>query len=650
LLESTGALLAPIMGTTLDSHRPFYIPFTPLLPERNDSRQGVIKPFVECILAGGEDSEIARSASAHALATRLVQLKELGEIGSWDEVALLFRASTPFSIYEQALEDCGIPYVTIAGSGFYERPEVRDLLNMLRAIADPWDDQAMAGMLRSPAIGVSDVGIYQLRQNKPVQSSSSAIVQPLRESLKGDISSLSISDQTHVIRAISIMEDLESWVDRLPVAALLKRVVDKTDYRATLATCAHLLGSARLWRNVDKLINDAHKSGAIRVRAFLEYIATMRDVGARESEAASEAEGVLRLMTIHKAKGLEFPIVVLADANRRPIRGKDIALRIGDNWAFGIDKVEGSPLAFRLAKWQESLQSEAEDKRLLYVALTRAREKLIINGHLTIKDNNCKVDGWLSEILDASGILPDSLIDDAGVWKNATLPGGAELGIWFAPSNLETPSAKQIPILDWPESKEEPLYNPLNKTIKEFSVPSEEREHKRLSFEPRTPPARVVGEMVHKALQCWLFPGDSLLEKVLRSQAKTEGLIDEKLIDQAIREAHVLLNRFQQHPLYTEMNTALERYHEVPFIGPVNDMDSGWGFIDCFYRTSSGWVLIDFKTDELRGQAAIDTAVGIYTPQLLRYENIGKKLINKKPNSQICFLNTDRGIQICKVG
>ena len=67
--------------------------------------------------------------------------------------------STPFPIYEQALEDFGIPFVTVAGSGFYERPEVRDLLNILRALADPWDDQALAGMLRSPALGISDVGL-----------------------------------------------------------------------------------------------------------------------------------------------------------------------------------------------------------------------------------------------------------------------------------------------------------------------------------------------------------------------------------------------------------------------------------------------------------------------------------------------------------
>ena len=408
LLASSGALLSQVMGNTPDGQRPYYIPFAPLHSERVMPRAGMHAPFVECILAAGEDSETARAASAHALAGRLAELKVNGEIQSWDEIALLFRASTPFPIYEQALEDFGIPFVTVAGSGFYDRPEVRDLLNILRALADPWDDQALAGMLRSPALGISDVGLYQLRRG------SANELRPLRDALLGDLSNLSPADQKHTLRAREVLADLEPIVDRLPVASLLKRIVDQSDYRAILATCAHLPGSARLWHNVDKLISDAQKSGAVRVRAFLEYIATMRDVGARESEAASEAEGVVRLMTIHKAKGLEFPIVVLADANRRPNRGRNLAYQLDQSWTFGIDKVDGNPLAFRLAQWQDNLQADAEDLRLLYVALTRAQEKLIINGHLSLKSDHLKADGWLSTLLDAGGVLPDTLLEDAG--------------------------------------------------------------------------------------------------------------------------------------------------------------------------------------------------------------------------------------------
>ena len=145
-------------------------------------------------------------------------------------MALLFRASTTFPVYEQALEESGIPFVTVAGSGFYDRPEVRDLLNLLRALADPWDDQALAGLLRSPALGVSDAGLYWLRKPEPVQ-----------KALYAECPAAAISIVSHppirerARRALEILEELAPWVDRLPVAELLQRLVDRTGYRAALA-------------------------------------------------------------------------------------------------------------------------------------------------------------------------------------------------------------------------------------------------------------------------------------------------------------------------------------------------------------------------------------------------------------------------------
>ena len=119
-------------------------------------------PFVEFHLGLGENAEEGRQAAAGALARRLHELHSRKGI-SWGDVALLFRASTGFPPYEDALERAGIPFVTVAGRGFYERPEVRDLLNALAALADPSDDLALAGLLRSPVVGLSDAALYRLR-------------------------------------------------------------------------------------------------------------------------------------------------------------------------------------------------------------------------------------------------------------------------------------------------------------------------------------------------------------------------------------------------------------------------------------------------------------------------------------------------------
>src|SRR5690606_40473785 len=108
-------------------------------------------PHIEFIFGAGEDAEVARPIAARALAQRFLKLNEYGQIQSWDDVALLFRASTGYVWYEDAFEDAGIPFVTVAGRGFYDRPEIRDILNILHVLADPADDLAMAGLLRSPA-------------------------------------------------------------------------------------------------------------------------------------------------------------------------------------------------------------------------------------------------------------------------------------------------------------------------------------------------------------------------------------------------------------------------------------------------------------------------------------------------------------------
>jgi ATP-dependent helicase/nuclease subunit A len=632
LLNTMGALLEPIMGNKPNPEHPFHIPYSKLIPDRSASRTGIQPPFVECILAAAENAETARPAAAHALARRLSELNQSGEIESWDEVALLFRASSTFPIYEQALEDFGIPFVTVSGTGFYDRPEVRDLLNMLRALSDPWDDQALAGFIRSPAFGVSDVGIYLLR-------CPGGKIKPLYEALRGDLSSLSQSDQNHTLRALAILTDLEPLVDHLPVSELLQRLVNLTDYRATLASCAYLPGSSRLWRNVDKLISDAQASGQVRVRAFLEYINTMRDIGAREGEATSEAKGSVRLMTIHKSKGLEFPFVVLADAARRPNPGREIAFQLGKAWTIAPDKLESSPLGFRLAKWQDSLQAEAEEQRLLYVAMTRTQEKLIINGHLRLKEGRVTTDGWLNKLLDAGGILPEALLAEAGAWKHFSLPGEGEWAFWLTPMNSVIPSIRLAPGLPWPESRAEPLFMPLAVGLPSMVTVSE---HRSLSLEPRTPPARVVGEMVHKALQRWRFPGDPRLEPLLRTQAQMEGLLEGALVERAVQEAENLLRRFQRQPLYAEMDAALERHHELPYVESAAE----WGFMDCLYRTPQGWVLVDFKTDELRSPQAVEAALEEYRPQLLRYRQAAERLLGEAPQTRMCFLNVGKEVEV----
>ena len=643
LLKGLEGLLAPIMGTDELPDRPYAVPYSSLKADREKPREGIESPFIEIILGLGETAENARPPAAQALVHRLVQLREDGQIRQWDEVALLFRASTGFQAYEDALEAGGVPFVTVAGRGFYDRPEIRDVLNILQALADPLDDLALAGLLRSPAFGLTDSALHKLRwQNGEAQ--------PLHVALQGDLSMLEGPDQERALRACHMIAELSPLVDRLPVAELLKRVVDLTDYRAVLAA-----SHSRLWRNLDKLLADAHASGLVRVRAFLEYIGTLKEVGAREGEAPTEAEGSVRLMTVHKAKGLEFEVVVIADAGRRTGMHNEVAYLLPEaGLAPKPNRLDSKPLITRLAQWYDRLQSEAEENRLLYVAATRAREKLLVSGHLTQSRGKWRADGWLKSLMEeGAGVDLESLVAETDTWHEINLSSGEPLAVWIAPTEqVEVTSRTAAPKEGWPASSEEPLYQPLavQPTEQMDADRDEELEHTwRATGAGKQAPAVVVGRMVHAAIQRWLFPEDARLEALLQTAAIEDRLVDSRQRQRAILEARGLLTRFRKHPLWSEIDTAEERYHEVPYTWqiPSGIVDSGW--VDLLFRADGEWRILDFKTDELRDEGALVEAVDRYRPQVERYSRAIQRLLGVHLSSTLCFLDYEGGIRLVEV-
>ena len=149
-------------ATRTTPERPYQVPFAPLHAFRESRVPAFARPFVELHLGLGENAERGPPGRCPGAGPPSARTARAGGI-AWGDVALLFRASTGFPPYEDALERAGIPFVTVAGRGFYERPEVRDLLNALAALADPSDDLALAGLLRSPAVGLTDAALYRLR-------------------------------------------------------------------------------------------------------------------------------------------------------------------------------------------------------------------------------------------------------------------------------------------------------------------------------------------------------------------------------------------------------------------------------------------------------------------------------------------------------
>lgn len=657
LVAQLNALLAPVMDGVVDEKRPFAVPFSPLRAHQPAPQEGVVEPFVEFCLGTGETSGDGRLAAAHALAQRLRQIHDQEQI-PWGKMALLFRASTSFPVYEDALETAGIPSVTVAGRGFYDRPEVRDLLNALRAIANPRDDRALAGLLRSPACALTDGSIYQLRRGDNERERS------LWAALHGDLSILDAEQAACARAAAEMIAALHELAGRVSVARLLKQFLDFTYYdaifRSPVPEAAHTQGNERARGNVDKLLADAHASGLVSVGEFLEYVQTLRDVAAREGEAPVEVGDAVQLMTVHKAKGLEFPLVVIADAGRRGGGRPDALLldeELGPVLKLTSDD-DGRSLIYRLAVQRDQEQDEAEACRLLYVAATRAEQKLIISGHVNLSQakghpGKLMPQGWLGQLGAVVGLDQQRVAQPLPGPQALKVQGldGRVVGCTISPLPAERPMPQNepAPAADADETGMSPLLAPVTAVL---TVEEDERLAAREADPPprvwrvvpatgsTQGPAWVVGSLFHEALRRWRFPADAGFDALMRLHTREMGLTDEAEIEATIARTARLLRRFQQHELYREAANA-NRYHEMPYtIAHEGKMVSR--IVDLLLEQNGRWRIIDFKTDRLRREEVTHSVkLEQYRRQVREYCTAVGQLLGVDVQGEICFLDVE---------
>lgn len=400
--------------------QPFEVPFEALTPHRPPPPHARVAELH--IVAGGGSAEERREAEAAALVARIKALVAgaegpiVYEGGRWrlptyGDVALLFQASTAFEPFEDALRREGIPYLTTAGRGYYGRKEVQDLIHLLRALDDPADELALVGALRSPLFALDDGTIMALRL-----ANSRSIWEALMSSeVSGehDESSKPLNAPSSPLTfARDVLAELHSLRGRVTVVELLRAALERTGY---LATVSALEDGERRRANIEKLLAAARLSGAKGLRAFSEYLARLLRAETREGEAPLEARGAVRLMTIHRSKGLEFPIVALPDLGRstparreRWFAGRSygLAVRLREE-----GEETAQPAALLLARRAEARMEQAERERLLYVAMTRAQDYLLLSGPAQTKGG----ESWISRVAAALG----------HPWENGGPPHGS---------------------------------------------------------------------------------------------------------------------------------------------------------------------------------------------------------------------------------
>jgi ATP-dependent helicase/nuclease subunit A len=344
-----------------------------------------------------------RRAEARHIASRVRQLVDSGE-ASAGEIVLLFAAGTDAEHYEEELRQAGLQTYRATGRGYFGQQQVVDLLAYLRLLHNRYDDEALLTVLASPFVGLSNDALVLLRGAAPRRP----LFLPFERGLPGDLS----EEDLRLCRAfLQRYERLAAAANGLSLEQLCERIVADHDY--DLAVLAQWDGRRR-YANMRKLARLARSYEELRgrdIEGFVRFVREQEAVGARELEAVAEEEDsdAVRLLTIHSAKGLEFKVVIVADAGRdRNAPSPDEILCLPDG-RFGFRVADPATGARRPAfEYEEVREAEreaerAERLRLYYVAMTRAIDRLIVSGAIDparAADQATPI-GWVLARLDA---------------------------------------------------------------------------------------------------------------------------------------------------------------------------------------------------------------------------------------------------------
>ncbi len=634
------------------------IAYTPIEPHR--SAIGELAPVSLLPLPVGRDDKASDADSARRFEGALVAacIHDLVARDTWSieedgaprparygDVALLFRTLTGIEQFEDALHAQNIPYRVIGGRHFYHRQETRYLQAMLRAIDNPHDALSVAASLRSPLFGCSDEDLFLYATGSP----------PGRFDYFDEAGG-NPGVGTPIGDAFQFLRGLHRHRHDRPISATLDEVLDRTGILALL-----LLGPQGDQRvgNLLKVADLARRfetSPGGSFGTFVRFLSSMEEDDRRESDSPTvdESDDVVRLMTIHKAKGLEFPIVVLADAGgRQQRRDNPVIDRNTGTLHFSL-KLRGDPAA--LGSWghqqveeQESLFAREETARLLYVAVTRARDHLILPVIPPAK----QIQGFLKLLSEAealpvhegsnqaAGPMQHCRILDTGAldirpraqrglrFDAATVQavGAPDEGLlrtrasWIEARKMIVESASRGRLLRTASATEGTIFDPSADA--EALAPAENQtEHPQRGAPERR---RRIGQAVHSVLELCppqAPPDPRRLTMVAESRQLALGLSSmdrEEIIRLALAaSAGSLPERLERSKRFMS---------EFPFAVTLKREGAESrlieGRIDLLIETSGGVVIVDYKTDALvRGSGAaavIREKIEYYRPQTAVY-------------------------------
>lgn len=353
-----------------------------------------------------------------------------------DIVILLRTVSGWAETFQEVLGDMDIPCFTGSQKGYFSATEVRTVLSYLRILDNPVQDMPLAAVMRSPIGGFTDEELARIRTENSGEYFVSYYDSCQAYRREGADQKL----REHLERFFTVFEGLRAKCSHTPVHLLLWEILDVTGYGEYAAA---LPAGRQRTANLDMLVEKAIAYEATSYRGlyhFVRYIENLKkyEVDYGEANIGSEADDTVRIMSIHKSKGLEFPIVFVSGLGKQ-FNESDIRSRVVLHPEFGIGcdyidtkkRTRRATIAKRAIQQRTAMENLGEELRVLYVAMTRAKEKLILTGGTA--DLQDKLEKWSGAARQAGETLAYSWLSSASTYLD-----------WVAPALLRHPAGAQV--------------------------------------------------------------------------------------------------------------------------------------------------------------------------------------------------------------
>ncbi len=581
------------------------------------------------------------------------------------DVAILLRALSDIELYEAALQRYGIDYYLVGGHAFYAQQEVFDLLNLLRSLHSPSDLVSLAGVLRSGFFALLDETIFWLAQHPGGLSAGLFAGEYPAE--------ITAAEQLRARFAADTLDALRAAKDRLRICELIDEALARTGYDAALLN--EFLGERKL-ANLRKLVEQARGFQRGGFLGLSDFIAQLADFVARQPDEAlaathSENTDVVRLMTIHQAKGLEFPIVILPDLDR-PRHNR--STRVHFDAALGPlvnlpdDGPSAPPLSgYDLWRFVEREEERCELDRLLYVATTRAADYLILASG--VPRLGAAGGPWTQLLARRFDLITGAFIGQA---DNAALRGNhrddesaptirvtteepvVERGVDSRRAHVDWDQiaeqvSQSVPALASDHRATDPVAPDLN-ARRQYSFsrlagtlhPRHETPDTVESPISETVDALGLGTLVHAVLAAVEFGRPADVDGLARLYAERQLPGNQAAVDEAL----ALIEPFMKSARARQVAAAVESHAEVEFLlawppdDPAPDGILLNGFIDRLYQDAEGdWHVLDFKTNRVADDVAPQAAA--YEMQMLVYALAVERILGRAPKSlTLHFLRT----------